>query len=134
MNATSKILGAAASAAWIEARGLDATRVPHWYVEITVESDSLDTRFELNIYPEEWGFVFRRGTRVSSIRVTDLPFVHGPDEYQLLAQTPELGDIVDLLDQLERRFDLTFQRYRATVRSNLVRAAAVVRPWLAGSR
>ncbi len=134
MNAIDQTTGAAASAAWLEARGLDTTRTPHWYVEITIESDSPDVRFELNIYPEEWGVVFRRGARVSSIRVTDVAFVHGLDEHGLLSQLLGLDRIGDLLVQLERRFGLTFLRTRATVRTNLVRATAVVRPWLLGSR
>jgi hypothetical protein len=126
----SKTIGAVASSTWLAQRGLAASRVPHWYVEITIASDTPDTRFEINIYPEEWGFVLRRGVRVSSIRVTDVAFVHGLDDYQLLQDTPSLEGIGDLLATLERRHGMTFLRDRPTVRSNLVRAAAVVRSWL----
>ncbi len=126
----SKTIGALASSAWLARRKLDASRIAHWYVEITIASDMPDTRLEINIYPEEWGFVFRRGKRVSSIRVTDVAFVHGLDDYQLLRDTPSLEGIGDLLATLERCYGARFLRDRPTVRSNLVRAAAVVRPWL----
>jgi hypothetical protein len=123
-------IGAVASGRWLDERGLDASRTPHWYVEISIGSDSADTRFELNIYPEEWGYQFRRGARVSSIRVTDIAFVHGFDDYRLLADTPPLDRIEDLLVTIERRCDIGFRRDRPTVHSNLARAAMVVRSWL----
>jgi hypothetical protein len=126
--------GAAASAAWIEQQGLDVSRTPHWYVEITIPSDEPDTRFELNLYPEEWGIVFQRGSRVSSIRVTDIAFVHGLDDHRLISQVPPLERIHDLLGLIERRYDIALFRMRANVRSNLARAVAVVRPWLVGAR
>jgi len=125
-----KTLGARASTRWLDERGLDGSRTVHWFVEISIDSDQRDTRFELNIYPEEWGFVLRRGTKVSSIRVTDVPFVHGLDDFQLLATTPTLDELGELITTLERRFELRFLTVRAAVRSNLVRAAAMVRPWL----
>jgi hypothetical protein len=123
-------LGAAASSRWLEARGLDAKTVPHWYVEIVIASDVADTVIDVNIYPEEWGFVFRHGARVSSIRVTDIPFVHGRDDFSLLRDTPQLDRIGDLLATLERRFDVRFQRVRPTVKTNLSRAVAAASRWL----
>jgi hypothetical protein len=126
-------LGAAASTRWLAERRLDASE-PHWYVEIMVESDTPDVRFELNIYPEEWGFVFRRGWRVSSIRITDVAFVHGRDDNQLLAKTPALEQIGELLKDLEQNYGVSFSRTKAVVRSNLARAVAAVRPWLEASR
>lgn len=125
-----KVHGAIESMQWLDERGLDASRIAHWYVEISIDSDQRDTRFELNIYPEEWGFVLRRGTKVSSIRTTDVSFVHGLDDFNLLAETPSLAEIGTLLRTLETRFELSFLTVRAAVRSNLTRAAAVVRPWL----
>lgn len=125
-----KTLGALASLRWLDERGLDSSKAPHWYVEISIDSDQRDTRLELNIYPEEWGFVLRRGSKVSSIRITDVPFVHGLDDFKLLAETPALAEFGSLVAKLERRFEVGFQTTRATVRSNLVRAGAVIRPWL----
>jgi hypothetical protein len=133
MNGPS-ITGAAATAAWAQKHGLDTTRTAHWHVEISIPTDVADTLFEINIYPEEWGIVFRRGSRVSSIRVTDIPFVHGHDDHRLLALLPDLEKIDDLLAVLERRYDVAFHRARATIRTNLVRAATNVRPWLVGQR
>lgn len=78
--------------------------------------------------------MFRRGHRVSSIRVTDVQFVHGLDDHHMLKDLPDLTKIDDLLALLERRYDVAFHRTRATVRSNLVRATAIVRPWLVGQR
>jgi hypothetical protein len=127
-------LGAAATAAWVRQHGLDVARTPHWYVEISVPTDSVDIRLEINLYPEEWGVVFRRGNRVSSVRVTDVPFVHGLDDHKLLSELPELARIDDLLAVLERRYDVAFHRTRVTVRSNLTRATAIVRSWLVGQR
>ena len=83
----------ARSVAQARRASISASAVAHWYIEITLASDIADTRLELNLYPEEWGFVFRRGTRVSSIRVTDIPFVHGFDDHGLLGKTPELERI-----------------------------------------
>lgn len=123
-------LGAAASAALLDHLGLDPRGNRHWYLEITVESDEPATRLEINIYPEEWGFVLRAGPRVSSIRVTDVPFVHGSDDHRLLDHTPPLARIPEVLGVLEARLGITFERTRATVRSSFVRAAAVVRSWL----
>lgn len=124
-----KTIGALAGSSWLQARGLHA-HTPHWFVEIVLTSDHPQTRLEINIYPVEWGFVFRRGERVSSIRVTDIAFVHGLDEHQLLSQTPTLDRLGDLLAMLERRYELAFDRKRPVVTSNLARAAAAVRPWL----
>jgi hypothetical protein len=127
-----RVIGAAASAAWISRHELDVSKEPHWYVEISLPADVVDTRLEINIYPEEWGVIFRRGNRVSSIRVTDIPFVHGNDDHRLLSEIPALDEIHALLRNLEGRYDFAFQPTKATVRSNLVRATAIVRPWLVG--
>ncbi len=118
-----------ASAAWLRNQGLE-TENPHWYLEITIPADSVGVRFELNIYPEEWGFVFRHGRRVSSIRVTDVSFVHGQDDHNLHGITPALDGIKELLTKIERQHSIVFHRTRATSNTNLVTAAAIVRPWL----
>lgn len=127
-------IGAAASAAWLEQLGLDASRAPQWYVEITIPTDDSDVRFKINIYPEEWGVMFRRGTRVSSIRVTDVPFIHGVDDDHLLPDLPALDRVGDLLANLERRFTLVFDLSRMRARSNFARATAIVRAWFNAQR
>lgn len=125
-------MGARASAAWLEDRGLDARNTPRWYVEVTlIASDTAsDVSFELNIYPEEWGYILRAGSRVSSIRVTDIAFVHGKDDHQLLSITPALANIGELITLIEMRKAVAFHRTQALVRSNLTRATSVVRAWL----
>ena len=128
MKQEARSLGAVETAAWLEERGL--APIPHWYVELELRTDQRDTTMTVNIYPEEWGFVFRRGQRVSSIRVTNHPFVHGADDDRLLDETPALERLHELLATLERRFSVTFYRLSAQVHSNLIRAAAVIRPWL----
>lgn len=128
MTRAVKILGAAESATWLAERGL--VPVPHWFVEIEIGSDEPDIGIVINIYPEEWGFVFRRGPHVSSIRITDVPFVHGADDDSLLAHTPRLEHLEQLLAGLEHRFGITFQRASVIVHANLIRASAVVRAWL----
>src|SRR5258706_9751789 len=80
-------LGAEAADRWLLALGLPT--VAHWHVEIAISAD-IDSSFELNIYGEEWGFVFRNDGRGSWIRITDIPFVHGRDDFQLLARAPDL--------------------------------------------
>ncbi len=90
-----------------------------------------DTRFHLNVYPEEWGVFFCHGSRSSWVRVTDEPFVHGRDDHGLLGEEPELGKIGLLLHTLESRYRVRFRRDRALVRTNLPGGDRAIRDWLA---
>src|SRR5688572_1964560 len=94
--------GPLASAAWLLAREL-FPRDPRWFVELEFVAGE-DTRLVIEIYAEEWGFAFHHAGRVSWIRVTDIAFVHGRDEHELLADTPTLRDIGRLIARLERRY------------------------------
>ncbi len=125
------IRGADESHRWLGALGLSPTA--RWYVEISISADA-DTAFELNIYGEEWGFAFHHGGRGSWIRVTDIPFVHGRDDFQLLPQTPELLAIDTLVSDLERTHGFAFRRVKASIRSNLPDALEIVRDWLVRPR
>jgi hypothetical protein len=89
-----------------------------------------DTRFHVDIYAEEWGFFFCHGGRTSWIRITDIPFVHGRDEFGLLAQAPRLADIGALLRGLENQHHLAFHRKHALVRTNIAGAEPGVRRWV----
>ena len=120
-------LGAEAADRWLRALGLPT--VPRWFVEITMLGAD-DTRFDLNVYMEEWGFTFQHAGRTSWIRVTDVAFVHGRDEHGLLAKTPDLFAISMLLAKLEMDHHISFQRATASVRTNVPDAANVVRDWL----
>jgi hypothetical protein len=123
-----------ASTTWLDARGLVPPDNQDWFVEITVETDDPDTRLELNVYPEEWGFVLREGPRVSSIRVTTEVFVHGRDDHHLRSITPALESMPAFLAVLEDMVGVSFLRARASVHTKLVRASSIVRAWLMFAR
>lgn len=128
--------GPLASAAWLVARGL-SPREPRWYVAIVLDtaveaSAELDmttaTRFQLEIFAEEWGFMFCHAGQTSWIRVTDIPFVHGRDDHALLAQTPPLREINMLVRRLEERHDIAFGR-DPLVRTSLLGAESAIADW-----
>ncbi len=119
-----------ATTQWIEQCGLATLNTPSWYVEVSISTAREDTRCELNVYPDEWGVIFRRGIRVSSVRVTDVAFVHGRDDDNLLRVFPSLDRVRNLITLLEHRFDLAFDRAGSAVHSNLTRASAIIRGWL----
>jgi hypothetical protein len=128
--------GPLATAAWLVARDL-VTSESRWHVQVTIgTADPVDdedkaTLLRIELFNDEWGYWFRHAGRVSWIRVTDLPFVHGRDEHGLLAQTPSLKKIGDLLRALERRFDIELQPRCALLRTNLSGAEPTIRDWLA---
>ncbi len=107
-------------------------RVPRWYVEIIVLANH-DATFDLNVYGEEWGFEFRHDNRASWIRVTDIPFAHGRDDFRLLESTPDLLAILAFMTEVEQQHGLVFDRAAANVRTNVPDADAAIRAWLAGS-
>lgn len=120
-------LGAQASRRWLERLALSAQ--PRWFAEIDVPAGK-DSRLELNIYLEEWGFVFHHGGRTSWIRVTDVPFVHGRDDFGLLPSTPDLLSIHGFLVELASKHAIDWQHENAGVRTNLPRATETIRRWL----
>lgn len=134
-RALSANTGPIASAAWLVERGLypDDSR---WHVEIALVpagaplAANRTTRFDLEIYSEEWGFKLDHDGRVSWIRVTDVPFVHGRDEHQLLRRTPPLKRIGTLLAELEQRYEIRFDRRAPTIRTTIADAAPVVARWI----
>jgi hypothetical protein len=116
------------AAAWLAAMQL--APAPHWYVETTLVADSA-TRFHLNVYAEEWGFVFHHRDRSSWIRVTDIPFIHGRDDFELLTSVPELISMQLFLTDLEIEHGIVFDRPGAAIRSSLPNADDPVRAWFA---
>ena len=115
------------AAAWL--RGLELAYVPRWHVEVAL--DAGPTRFHINIYEEEWGFAFRHAGRASWIRVVDRPFVHGRDDFDLLARTPALHRLKSFIVELEREHGIELRRDAATIRTNVPDGAPRVRAWLA---
>jgi hypothetical protein len=113
--------------AWLHALGLDA--LPRWHVEVSLDAGAA-TKFSLNVYAEEWGFAFHHARRSSWIRVTDIPFVHGRDDFGLIAHVPALMSLASFLTGLEAEHGFKLARTNAAVRSNIDGAVPVVRRWL----
>jgi len=130
--------GPIATAAWLVEREL-FPREPRWFVEIAFgvgrvppAFDRPDgTRFHLELYAEEWGYLFAHDGRTSWIRVTDVPFVHGSDEHKLLHRTPSLKGIGKLMRAIEQQHGLAFSRAHAALRTNIHNAERAVRAWIA---
>jgi len=133
--------GTVAANAWLTSLGLNPPPgLLRWHAEISLDvidgparadyDETRDTRFHIDIYSEEWGFFFCHAGRVSWIRVTDIPFVHGRDDHQLLLQVPALPDVGKLLRTLEAKNNIRFNRTQALVRTNVVAAEAQIRRWL----
>lgn len=89
-----------------------------------------DTRFHVHIYAEEWGYRFSHAGRASWIRVTDIPFVHGRDDFDLVAMTPPLENLGAFLRALEAEHGLTFRRAHAAIASTIPGAEGAVRKWI----
>jgi hypothetical protein len=133
--------GPLASAAWLRDRGQDQTTTTRWYVEIALDvvharapsefDERTSTRFHLDIYAEEWGLYFCHGGHSSWIRVTDIAFVHGRDDFQLLDATPGLRDIGLLLRRLEATHAVKFQREHASIKTNVTSLEPAFRAWIA---
>lgn len=119
------------AAAWLRMLGLQGSG--RWHVEASIVTDAA-SRFELYVYAEEWGFAFHHGGRSSWIRVTDIPFVHGRDDFELVRRDHALATLATLLSDLEAQHGLRFHRSTSTVRSNVDGAMSAVRRWLHASR
>lgn len=113
--------------AWLHALGLEP--LPRWHVEVSLDAGA-GTKFNLNVYAEEWGFAFHHARRSSWIRVTDIPFVHGRDDFGLIAHVPALVSLAPFLTSLEAEHGFKLARTSAAVRSNIDGAAPMVRRWL----
>lgn len=133
--------GTLAANAWLTSLGLNPPPgLLRWNAEISLDivdgparaeyDQTKDTRFHIDIYSEEWGYFFCHGGRSSWIRITDIPFVHGRDDHQLLTQTPALPDIGKLMRALEMKHNVRFNRPQALIRTNIVAAEPMIRRWL----
>jgi hypothetical protein len=131
-NLAAKNTGPLATAAWLLGRSL-FPREKNWFVEIELCADNVaNARFGIEIYAEEWGFAFRHDDRVSWIRVTDIPFVHGRDDFELLRASSGLRNIGNVIEQVENCYDLHFTRDLAIVRTNIAESDEAIRTWIAG--
>jgi hypothetical protein len=112
-----------------------------WHVEIAMDvvdgpapqefDDRAATRFHIDLYAEEWGVFFCHAGRSSWIRVTDIAFVHGRDDFGLLIRVPPLKDVGVLLRHLEHTHGVHLRRQDALIRTNLTQAEPAIRRWLA---
>ena len=126
-NGMSPNTGPLAAAQWLAALDI-VPPTQRWSVEIALPASG-ESRFKLDIYSEEWGYTFAYRDRVSWIRVTDIRFVHGRDDHDLLSITPPLRKIDTLVTTLEKRFDLAFDRERAHVRTTILGAETALLAW-----
>jgi hypothetical protein len=129
-----------AARAWFQARALSAPGLVRWHAETLLDivdeparekfDERVDTRFRLEIYSEEWGFFFCHAGHASWIRVTDIPFVHGRDDFRLLSSTPALKDISLLVQSIEQRHGILLRRRNARVSTNVPNAEHSIRRWV----
>ncbi len=132
--------GTLAARGWLNGLALTPPVRPPWFAEVTLGTEQVvpslafdrevATRLRLEIYSVEWGVFFCHGGRSSWIRVTDVPFTHGRDDFNLRSVTPPLKDVGALVRALEVAYELRFARELAVVRSNLRGAEQALRPWL----
>jgi hypothetical protein len=118
--------GPIAAAAWLATQGL-LPESARWSVEVTLAAP--EAQLVIEVFAEEWGFRFEKGERVSWIRVTDVPFIHGRDEHGLLRETPALKSFGKLVRKLEEQHGIQFDRKAAAVRSTITGAEPVIRAW-----
>lgn len=133
--------GARSAASWLGERGIVVPTGTRWHAEVLLDvidarapsehDESTATRFHLDMYMEEWGFYFCHAGRCSWVRVTDQPFVHGRDDYNLLGLTPSLADIGQLLRHLELKHKIRFRREHANIRTNIPHGEPAIRAWVA---
>jgi hypothetical protein len=131
--------GATEAAAWIAGLSLKPGKA-RWNVRIALDvsdepatdvySSATATRFHVDVYRDEWGFMFVHGGKTSHVRRTDTTFVNGSDAYDLLGRTPALADILAFVRAIETEHGVAFRRDKALVRSMLKGAKAAVVAWL----
>ena len=142
--------GALASANWLRSRGAGPS-ILRWHVEATLVvmpkramsdfdentratsefGENIGTRLRLEIYSDEWGVFFHHEGRSSWIRVTDIAFVHGNDDFRLLPILPALKDIAVLVRKLEVLHTLRFKRDQALLNTNVPTLERQIHAWLA---
>lgn len=133
-------VGAQAARTWLETLGISAPLLRRWHATVLLGpgaeppapsfDEARDTRFHLELYSEEWGVFFCHRGRASWVRVTDIAFVHGRDDHNLLAQLPPLAHVGSLLRTLEADHDVRFRRDLAVVRTNLASAEPAIASWV----
>jgi hypothetical protein len=127
-----------AVSAWLYERGIPAPTAA-WHIEIILDTEprtrpfaeAVDTRFQLFLRQDEWGFTFCHGGRVSRLRITDLVRSELRDDHSLVKATPALRQIGTLVRQLEARHGIRLRRNDAAIATTLPEAEPLVRAWVA---
>jgi len=132
--------GALAARGWLAARGVCEPATTRWHVKIVLDvidkparaqfDPRVDTRFRIEVFSVEWAFLFCHSGRASSIRVTDIAFVHGRDDFLLLDATPSLKELGMLLRSVEQQHGVRFRRRCALVETSLPDREAPIRKWV----
>jgi hypothetical protein len=122
--------GALAASKWLRSLGLTPPQRGSWRADLELSAGST-TRFNIEIGHVEWGFLFSHARRSSWIRVTDLPFVHDTDDYELLAHTPPLRDVGILIRRLEHDYQISFRRSNPSVQTDFPGLVPEAMHWLA---
>lgn len=132
--------GALAAAQWLRDFSATPPTTTRWYVEIVLDvlhtrapsewDETTATRFHLDVYAEEWGFYVCHGSHASWIRVTDVAFVHGRDDFKLISATPALLEIGSLVRRIESDHAIQFQREHAAIRTNIAGIEHAIRRWI----
>jgi hypothetical protein len=133
--------GADEAAEWLAARGLSTGGKIRWYVRIALDvvdapapathDGKTATRFQLDVYRDEWGVQFLHKGKASHVRRVHSTFASGPDQHKLVKELPALAALGTFVRALETRHGVAFKREHALVRSNLAGAQATLAPWLA---
>lgn len=137
-GSSSVTAGALAADTWLRARGATPTGF-RWHVEITLEAATkaapnkllADTQLRLEIYSDEWGVYFAHAGHASWVRVTDVAFVHGRDDFGLLHVLPPLKNIGQLVRQLEGIHRIRFRLEQPVVNTDVANIEADARTWIA---
>ena len=139
-HAGSTTAGKLAAQGWLHSRLLSGPGLTSLHVEVSLGvlaqtppvdfDEQTETRLRIEIYSEEWGVFFCHGGKASWIRVTDIAFAHGRDDFGLLSLLPPLKEVASLVRLIERQHDLVFRRDHPLIRSSLPGAERAVRAWV----
>jgi hypothetical protein len=125
--------------AWLAERGIHAPDSMPWRVQIDIDAEqharvfaeTIDTRFQIMIHPDHWGYCFSHAGRVSRIRVADTQYVDGRDDHHLVGATPPLVRIGTLVRQVEQRYGVFLWRHHAHIETTLPGSEPIIRAWAA---
>lgn len=131
--------GVLAVGAWLAERGIHPPSDKSWRVQVDIDNEvhnrvfaeTIDTRFQITIHPDHWGYCFSHAGRVSRVRVTDMPHVDGRDEHQLVGATPPLKRVGSLVRHVEQRYGVFLLRHQASIETTLPGSEPIIRAWVA---